>query len=173
VVAQRGAGKVGRGAELPAKGNILFTAHERAGQSRWAPDRVAPRRTRIGWVVAVMPDRRRRRGDRAGPAAAAAQAVWTVLARARTDGACGASAAARDAVFRWYLPMARALANDPRPESRPVDPATAEQAAELGLAQAVLGWQRPDSRGFEAFALAAVAARLRWLPTGPDEPPPG
>jgi hypothetical protein len=168
-----GAGKVGRGAELPAKGTTLFTAHERAGQSRWAPDRVAPRRTRIGCVVAVTPNRRRRRGDRADDAAAT-QDVWRVLVRARTDGASGASAAARDAVFRWYLPMARALANDPGPESRPVDPATAEQAAELGLAQAVLGWRRPDSHGFEAFALAAVAARLRCLPTAhPDEPPPG
>jgi hypothetical protein len=124
-------------------------------------------------MVAVTPNRHRPRGDPADDAAATPD-VWLVLARARTDGAHGASAAARDAVFRWHLPMARALANDPRPQSRPVDPAAAEQAAELGLAQAVLGWRHPNSHGFQAFALATVAARLRCLPTAhPDEPAPG
>jgi hypothetical protein len=70
--------------------------------------------------------------------------------------------------------MARTLATNPRPGSRPVDPADAEQAAELGLAQAVMGWRRPDGDGFEVIARAAIAAQLRRLPTAnPADPPSG
>ena len=87
-----------------------------------------------------------------------------MMARARTGDAPRTLAAARDAVFRRYLPMARALANSPGPERRPVDPVRAEQAAELGLAQAVLGWRRPDGGGFELFASIAVAAQLDSIP---------
>ena len=90
--------------------------------------------------------------------------VWYVLARAGTDNAPRTLAAARDAVFGRYLPMARTLATTPGPGSRPVDPADAERAAELGLAQAVLGWRRPDGDGFEVIARAAIAAQLRRLP---------
>ena len=90
--------------------------------------------------------------------------VWYVLARASTGNAPRTLAAARDAVFRRYLPMARTLATEPGPGGRPVDPADAEQAAELGLAQAVLGWRRPDGAGFEVTARAAIAAQLRRLP---------
>ena len=57
--------------------------------------------------------------------------------------------------------------------SRPVDPADAERAAELGLAQAVLRWRLPDSSGFEAFARAAIAAQLRRLPTANPHPAGG
>ena len=57
---------------------------------------------------------------------------------------------------------------------RPGDPADAEQAAELGLAQAVLGWRRPDSGGFEVFARTAITSQLRRRPTGnPGDLPPG
>ena len=97
-------------------------------------------------------------------AAEAAQDVWSVMARARTMNAPRTLAAARDAVFRRYLPMARSLANSAGPERRPVDPVRAEQAAELGLAQAVLGWRRPDGGGFELFASIAVAAQLDSIP---------
>ena len=90
--------------------------------------------------------------------------VWYVLARASTDNAPRRLAAARDAVFGRYLPMARTLATKPGPGSRPVDPGDAEQAAELGLAQAVMGWRRPDGDGFEVIARAAIAAQLRRLP---------
>jgi hypothetical protein len=104
--------------------------------------------------------------------------VWSVLAGASTDNAPRTLAAARDAVFRRYLPMTRALATTPDPGSRPVDPADAEQAAELGLAQAVLGWRRADGAGFEVIARAAIAAQLRRLPAAipgnvPGHPPPG
>ena len=99
--------------------------------------------------------------------------VWYVLARASTDNAPRTLAAARDAVFGRYLPMARTLATNPRPGSRPVDPADAEQAAELGLAQAVMGWRRPDGDGFEVIARAAIAAQLRRLPAANPEDRPG
>ena len=99
--------------------------------------------------------------------------VWYVLARAGTDNAPRTLAAARDAVFRRYLPMAHTLATTPGPGSRPVDPADAEQAAELGLALAVLGWRRPDGDGFEVTARAAIAAQLRRLPATPGNRPPG
>jgi len=104
--------------------------------------------------------------------------VWYVLARASTDNAPRTLAAARDAVFGRYLPMARTLAITPGQGRRPVDPAAAEQAAELGLAQAVLAWRRPDGDGFEVTARAAIAAQLRRLPAatpgnGPGHPPPG
>ena len=87
-----------------------------------------------------------------------------MMARARTSDAPRTLAAARDAVFRQYLPMARTLANSAGPEHRPVDPVRAEQAADFGLAQAVLGWRRPDGGGFELFASIAVAAQLDSIP---------
>jgi hypothetical protein len=99
--------------------------------------------------------------------------VWYVLARASTDNAPRTLAAARDAVFGRYLPMARTLATKPGPGSRPVDPGDAEQAAELGLAQAVMGWRRPDGDGFEVIARAAIAAQLRRLPAANPEDRPG
>jgi len=131
------------------------------------------RETRFGCVPPVAPEHRWERGDRITDSAAI-QDPWYVLARAGTDGASRTPAAAQDAVFRRYLPMARTLANGPGDGGRPGDPADAEQAAELGLAQAVLGWRRPDSGGFEVFARSAIASRPRRRPTGnPGDPPPG
>jgi len=112
-------------------------------------------------VMRPRPDRAERINE-----SALIRDVWYVLARASTDNAPRTVAAARDAVFGRYLPMARTLATTPGPGSRPVDPADAEQAAELGLAQAVLGWRRPDGDGFEATARAAIAAQLRRLAGG-------
>ena len=111
----------------------------------------------------MRPEHRREHDARIDDAAAT-QDVWYVLARARTDDAPRTLAAAQDAVFRRYLPMARTLANGPGTGDLPVDPAEAEQAAELGLAQAVLRWRRPDSGGFEVFARTAIASQLRRLP---------
>ena len=123
--------------------------------------------------AAVTPEHRRERGDRVTDSATIHD-VWDVLALARTDGASRTLATAQDAVFRRYLPMARTLANGPVPGGRQVDPADAERAAELGLAQAVLGWRRPDSGGFEVFARTAIASQLRRLPTAtPGDAPPG
>ncbi|MGZ8802256.1 MAG: hypothetical protein ACXWZL_06505 [Mycobacterium sp.] len=96
-----------------------------------------------------------------------------VLARASTDNAPPTLAAARDAVFRRYLPMAHTLATTPGPGSRPVDPADAERAAELGSARAVPGWRRPGGAGFEVIAHAAIAAQLRRLPAASPGNRPG
>lgn len=86
---------------------------------------------------------------------------WIVLARARADGSPGLIAAAEDAVFRCFLPLAAAMA------AGTDDPATCEpeRAAELGLAQAVLAWRRPDGVGFEEFARRSIGSRLRIAST--------
>ncbi|HYN73252.1 MAG TPA: hypothetical protein VES60_12190 [Nakamurella sp.] len=106
----------------------------------------------------------RRERDARHHDAAAIRDVWQVLAWARTDDAPRALAAAQGEVFRRYQPMARTLANRQDAGGRPVDPANAERAAELGLAQAVLGWRRPDGDGFELFAGIAIATQLDRLP---------
>lgn len=116
-------------------------------------------------------------GDRGVNESASIRDVWWVLDRARLEPAPRTLAAAQDAVFQRYLPLARSLAGQINPDLR-VDPAAAEQAAEIGLAQAVLGWRRPDGSGFETFAQVAIAAQLGRLPTsrppksaGPPPPP--
>jgi hypothetical protein len=97
--------------------------------------------------------------------------LWHGLARARTDNAPRTLAAAQDAVFQRYLPMARTLAKNPVAGGR-LDPARAEQAAELGLAEAVLGWRRPDNDGFEMVARSAISCQLvRLCPVSTCEEP--
>jgi hypothetical protein len=71
---------------------------------------------------------------------------------------CGLSTA-EDAVFRHYLPMARSLAVDGA--GRSDDPEVAIEAAELGLARAVLDWRGSDPLAFEGFARATMLAHLR------------
>lgn len=124
------------------------------------------------WCAVGRPEYQRESRDPIA-AAEAPQDVWSVVARARTSDAPRTVAAARNAVFRRYLPMARTLANSPGPERRPVDPVRAEQAAELGLAQAVLGWRRSDRSGFELFASIAIAAQLDRIPAEPGLGPVG
>ena len=153
---------VGRVGSL-AKGShpIRVAPNEPARPGRCADRVVAALRDRVRVRADVTPEHRwERDGDRIADSAAT-QDVWCVLARAGTDDVPRTLAAAQDAVFRRYLPMARTLANGAGDGSRPVDPADAERAAELGLARAVLRWRRPDSSGFEAFARAAIAAQLR------------
>lgn len=104
-------------------------------------------------------------GDRRVNESALIRDVWHVLDRARTEEAPRTLAVAQDAVFRRYLPLARTLAGRMDSDDRRVDPAAAEQAAEIGLAQAVLGWRRPDGSGFESYAQIAIGAQLGRLPT--------
>ena len=82
------------------------------------------RRDRFG-SAAVRPDHRPVSADRITDTAAN-QDVWYVLARAGTDSAPRTLAAAQNAVFRRFLPMARTLATNPGSGSLPVDPADAE-----------------------------------------------
>ena len=57
-----------------------------------------------------------------------------------------------------YLPMDLDPAKSPARNRRPVDPVHAERATARGLAQARLGWRRPDSGRFEVAARDAIAA---------------
>lgn len=102
-----------------------------------------------GWDAADEPD------------AARAQELWSSLVWARTSAAPGAVSAAEDAVFRLYLPMARSLAA--RTTAGSVAGTTPEQVAELGLAQAVLAWRKPDGDGFAAVARRCINGRLGGL----------
>jgi hypothetical protein len=97
--------------------------------------------------------------------AAETQSLWTALARARADYAPRVLAEAEDAVFRWYLPLARELSAGPCHAAK--DPIAVEQAAELGLAQAVLGWRQPNCREFERFARGLITERIQRCTAGP------
>ena len=121
---------------------------------------MVPDLTRVAGRATTRPQPQR--DDRINQGAATRD-VWHVLARARTDNTPRTLAAAQDAVFQRYLPMARSLANNPV-AGQSGERAGAERAAEIGLAQAVLGWHRPDSDGFEVSARAAVASQLHRLP---------
>ena len=94
-----------------------------------------------------------------GSASAAARRLWEALCRARNEQQPLSQAHLEDAVFGFYLPRARALANRFAAEDGGSD--ARARAAELGLGRAVLGWQREDPEGFERFLRAAVAAELR------------
>ena len=82
---------------------------------------------------------------------------WKALARARLDGSPRLIAAAEDGVFRCYLALAVATAND----YGELDSDELDAIAELGLAQAVLAWRRPDAIGFMEFARRYINYRLR------------
>ena len=85
-----------------------------------------------------------------------ARTLWEALIRARSQSPV--ISAAEDAVFRFYLPLARATARTYAGWA--VDPDLAEQAAELGLANAVLAWRRADICAFAAFARAAMIRQM-------------
>lgn len=86
-----------------------------------------------------------------------AQTLWDALILARATSPVISAAA--DAVFRFYLPLAHTMA---RQHGHPnVDDGLAVQAAELGLANAVLAWRRQDSRAFTGFARGAITAQIR------------
>ncbi len=89
-----------------------------------------------------------------------ARTLWESLTRARSDLSVISPviSTAEDAVFRFYLPLAKALAH--KELTLAVDPELAEEAAELGLAKAVLSWRRPDTVAFTAFARLAIQAQI-------------
>ena len=88
-----------------------------------------------------------------------ADRLWIALTLARAGGTPSTRANTEDAVFRFYLPMARALARSSAKYQD--DPEGIEQAAELGLAQAVLAWRYPSGQGFDRAATAAITNYLR------------
>src|SRR5664279_1487366 len=104
-----------------------------------------------------------------------AKTLWEALIQARSQSPV--ISAAEDAVFRFYLPLARATARTYAGWA--VDPDLAEHAAELGLANAVLAWRRADICAFAAFARAAMirqmsaSANARARRLRPPIPAPG
>lgn len=74
---------------------------------------------------------------------------------------CALPTWAEDAVFRFYLPLAhaRAVAYSTGSQSA----TAAQQAAEVGLAKAVLAWRGADCGNFVPFARGAIDAHLRRL----------
>ena len=102
-----------------------------------------------------------REGDDRVDGVGAARELWGALTRARAEYAPLVLAAAEQAVFRFYLPLAQTLASAVAP--RRLDRVEAEQAAEVALAQAVLAWQEEAREGFDAFARAAIDTQLRFL----------
>jgi hypothetical protein len=89
-----------------------------------------------------------------------AEQLWGELSKARAAGNRHPVADLEDAAFRFYLPIARTLAHT---VDESVDPTIAEQAAELGLARAVLGWRQRTSDGFHRFAQTTIARQLLSL----------
>ena len=84
-----------------------------------------------------------------------AERLWAALSHARAGGRGNQAADLEDAAFRLYLPMARTLAQGVKCGTV-AERLAADQAAELGLANAVLGWQQPTGSGFRRFARATI-----------------
>ena len=92
--------------------------------------------------------------------------LWDALARARAHYNPRVLAEAEDRVFRFYLPLAWTVADAwTVGAARSGD---AKRAAEVGLAEAVLRWERGGGAGFEAHARAVIIAQLRWVSTAGD-----
>jgi hypothetical protein len=86
--------------------------------------------------------------------------AWLALERARAEQGQQRLTSALAAMYQRHLPLARTLAGE---LGAGHDPDAAMRAAEVGLAQAVLGWRRPDGQGFELFAGISIAAQLDLL----------
>ena len=93
------------------------------------------------------------------PGAGVAQEMWDALRRARAEQQPRTLAHVEDALFRHYLPMARTMAIAHTADT--ADPEAVGQAAEVGLAQAILAWRQRDSAGFDRYAHATISAQLR------------
>lgn len=91
---------------------------------------------------------------------AAAERLWDALYLARAGGTMHPMADLEDAVFRFYLPMARTIAHTVTGDDA-ADRVSVEQAAELGLAHAVLAWRQRTSGGFRRFARSTILRQLQ------------
>lgn len=103
-------------------------------------------------------------------ARAQARCLWSALTQSRDSGRPGATAAAEDDLFRFYLPVARALGAGVTGTTVQIE--TARDAAEVALARAVLSWPGSDD-GFLEFASRSILTVLRHLPisaAGPRHP---
>ena len=86
--------------------------------------------------------------------------LWDALNLAGSGQQPRSLAHTEDVLFRLYLPLARAMAAQHAPDDP--DPDTVAQAAEVGLAQAILVWRRYHGPGgFDRLARSTIAAQLR------------
>jgi len=106
--------------------------------------------------VNAIPEQRDFEG---GSASAVARRLWEALCRARNEQQPLSQAHLEDAVFGFYQPRARPLADAIVAED--TDPDARGRAAELGLARAVLRWKTEDPEGFERFLRAYITSELR------------
>jgi len=93
---------------------------------------------------------------------AVAEELWDALTRARQHYAPLVLTAAEDALLKFYLPLAREMADSKSVAG--ADPVVAKRTAEVALAQAIVGWDQRTSEGFDGYACAAIAFRLMDLP---------
>src|SRR6478672_1578105 len=78
----------------------------------------------------------------------AAERLWDALYQARAGRSRRLVADLEDAAFRRYLPLSRTLAHSAAGDATGPDRTNIEQAAELGLAKAVLAWGARTGAGF-------------------------
>jgi len=88
-----------------------------------------------------------------------AEQLWDALDRADTDHHSRTVGHHADVLFRYYLPMACSIAAQYAADH--ADPDTVREAAEVGLAQAILGWRLRRPAGFDRYALDMITRQLR------------
>lgn len=94
---------------------------------------------------------------------AAAERLWDALYLARAGKSRRLVVELEDAAFRLYLPMTRTIARSVTGQTDAVDrlaAASVEEAAELGLARAVLAWRERTSGGFRRYARSIILREL-------------
>ncbi len=93
--------------------------------------------------------------------------LWASFTEASTSGSARRIAEAEDAVFRHYLPWAMSFAEEAcSAHLQAPDPAPYRDAAELGLAQAVLAWRHGGDGRFHDFARRSILNQIRRIPAG-------
>ena len=92
-----------------------------------------------------------------------AEQLWDALYLARAGKTRHSISDLEDAAFRLYLPMARTLVQTVNGDRPWADRVAAEQAAELGLAHAVLAWRQRTGGGFRRFARSTIIRGLGRL----------
>jgi len=88
-----------------------------------------------------------------------AEQLWDALYAARAGRQQRSIAELEDAAFTFYLPLARTAASLVYGESAEATN-SAQQAAELGLARAILSWPHRTSSGFRRFVRAVVIQQI-------------
>ena len=94
---------------------------------------------------------------------AAAERLWDALHLARAGKSRRQVVELEDAAFWLYLPMTRTIAHAVTGQNAGMDrvaAASPEEAAELGLARAVLAWRDRTGAGFRRYARSVILQEL-------------